>query len=199
MTGQVQRQPTAAKQRLRQSAIARAEQQRLQPRTAALAFDERADRRAFPPDPVGAHHPGALQHQDRLLVARAERRQAREMLRQFGRRARHRQRALHRQVGGARQRRGGGQAFIQERRESPASAPGRSENPAAIGWPPPVFRMPACRAAITAAPRSWPATERPDPFRHTVRNPGDAGRAVEALLDPAGDDADHAGMPRRRR
>ena len=30
-----------------------------------------------------------------------------------------------------------------------------------------------------------------------VRDAGDAGRAVEALLDPAGDDAHHAGMPGR--
>ena len=54
---------------------------------------------------------------------------------------------------------------------------------------------PAWRAAITAAPRSMPATERPEPLRHAVGQRGDAGRTVVPLLEPAGDDAHHAGMP----
>ena len=36
-------------------------------------------------------------------------------------------------------------------------------------------------------------------FRQTVSDPGDAGRPIEALLDPTGDNADNARMPRRLR
>ena len=39
-----------------------------------------------------------------------------------------------------------------------------NEKPAAMAWPPPVASRPDWRAAMMAAPRSMPGTERPDPL-----------------------------------
>ena len=118
------------------------------------------------------------------------------MLRQLGRRARHRQRALDRQIGRRRaEPDAGGQALVRGTRGTRARAPPGAKTRPPSRCPPPVVRMPACRAAITAAPRSSPGSERPEPFASPSAIAGDAGRAVEPLLHPAGDDADHARMP----
>ena len=195
----MQRHPLAAQQRLRQRPVARAEQHRLQPRAAALAFHEGADRRRLPPDAIGPHHPRALQHQHRLLVAGAERRQPRQLLRQFRRAARHRQRALHQQIGRRRATPPPPPAARPGTRGTPPAAPRARENPAAIGCPPPVVSMPAWRAAITARAEVEPGHRAAGALGHAVGDAGHAGRAVEALLDPPGDDADHARMPLRPR
>ena len=71
----------------------------------------------------------------------------------------------------------------------------RTVRPAAMAWPPPLTSSPAWRAAITAAPRSTPGTERPEPLPTLAVEADHEGRPVEALVQPAGDDADHAGMP----
>ena len=70
-----------------------------------------------------------------------------------------------------------------------------SENPAAIACPPPVSSRPWRRASSTAAPISTPCTERPEPFTTPSFQRARQRRAILALLDAAGHDADHAGMP----
>ena len=61
-----------------------------------------------------------------------------------------------------------------------------SENPAAIAWPPPVSSIPACRAAITAAPRSMPVTDRPLPLAMPSASAAtQAGRLNRSLIRPA--------------
>ena len=67
--------------------------------------------------------------------------------------------------------------------------------PAAMGWPPPLTSRPACRAAVTAAPISTPGTERHDALPIAVLPGDDDRRPVVALLEPARDDADDAGVP----
>ncbi len=67
--------------------------------------------------------------------------------------------------------------------------------PAAMACPPPFTSRPAWRAAITAAPRSTPFTERPDPLPSAAVHADDEGRPPVAFDQAARDDADHADMP----
>ena len=62
-----------------------------------------------------------------------------------------------------------------------------------MAWPPPATSRPLSFAASTAAPRSTPEIERPEPLPMPVLvERDDDRRAAELLLEPAGDDADHA-------
>ncbi len=145
-----------------------------------------------------SHHPGARQHEERLVVAGAERRRAAPPSAP----GRHRQPATASMPSTVSSATAG---------RSAAAASRSSRNAWKLRQPPPGAartRPPsrgrrrwraarACRAAITAAaqidPRR-PTAPSLSPARRQCRRPG---RAVEALLDPAGDDADHAGMPVR--
>ena len=65
-----------------------------------------------------------------------------------------------------------------------------------MAWPPPAMSRPLSLAASTAAPRSTPLIERPEPLPMPSSSSAMtiAGRP-KLLLEPAGDDADHARMP----
>ena len=72
-------------------------------------------------------------------------------------------------------------------------------SPAAMAWPPPAMSRPLSFAASTAAPRSTPRDRAARALADAVlAERDDDGRAAELLLEPPGDDADHAGMPARR-
>ena len=178
--------PSARQQRLRQRALAGAEQHRLQPRPAALALDERADRRRLRGRrdrraPRGRAAAPASAPRCRRRTAPAARAGAPVPSSLRAPRAcppptdPPRSAAAPRRPGARSGRRG-----------TSASRAGGSENPAAIGWPPPVVRIPAWRAAITAAPRSSPVTERPDPLARPSAIPAtQAGRLNRSLIRPA--------------
>ena len=85
------------------------------------------------------------------------------------------------------------------RRAAARARPARSVSPAAMAWPPPAISRPLSLAASTAAPRSTPLIERPEPLPVPSSLLGDDDRrAAEAFLEAAGDDADHAGVPAAR-
>ena len=68
-----------------------------------------------------------------------------------------------------------------------SSAPGGSVSPAAIAWPPPAISRPLSLAASTAAPRSTPEIERPEPLP-LPSSPSAmtmAGRPKRSLMRPA--------------
>ncbi len=64
-----------------------------------------------------------------------------------------------------------------------------------MAWPPPLISRPDWRAASTAAPRSTPRTERPEPLPTLAVHADHEGRPAVALDQAAGDDADHADVP----
>ena len=76
---------------------------------------------------------------------------------------------------------------------TPRRAPGSIESPAAARWPPKRSR---CSEQAASAPcRSKLAIERPEPLQPSLRAGDEHDRAVEALDEPRGDDADHALVP----
>ena len=80
-------------------------------------------------------------------------------------------------------------------RRKPSSCAAISEKPAAMAWPPPASISLASRAAriMRADIDAGNGARRTAP--HAAFEAGDKGRLGETLLQPAGDDADHAGMP----
>ena len=164
---------------------------------AALALDEGADRRALRArrDRPASRAPAARTRIGSSLPLPNGASRAICWARS-ARRARHRKRALDRQIGGAgRQRRRRRQPLVQERVEIARTLAPASENPAAIAWPPPVEQNARLPRRDHRRAEIEPRHRAARPLRHPVGDRRDAGRAVEALLDPAGDDADHAGMP----
>ena len=161
--------PPRASSACRQRPVIGAEQHRLQPRPPPSPSTKARIVLRLLPDPVGPHHPRARQHQHRLLVARPERRQPRRAA------APDRSSppatasvpstARSAAAGSAARRR---QPLVEEGVERRAAASAAARTP-----PPSRGRRrspgcPACRAAITAAPRSSPGTDRPRTLRHAV-------------------------------
>ena len=189
----MQRRPASGQQRLRQRAFLGAEADGFEP-PAALPFEEGADGMALLADPIGADHAGARQGEDRLLIAGPEGGEPFDLAGEIRRRAGHRERAFHHQIRRPRQARGPGEAFIQEGMQRglamhQETEPGRHRMPAAGLQQPGLARRDHRRAEIMAG--DGPAAALGEPLRHA----GDAGGAVELLLDAAGDDADHPGVP----
>ena len=86
-------------------------------------------------------------------------------------------------------------ARMRKARNGP-SWPGLMVTPAAMAWPPPLAMRPVSTASITARPRSTPGTERPEPVPVPSGCERDGeGRALEALAQARGDEADDAGVP----
>ena len=68
-----------------------------------------------------------------------------------------------------------------------SSPPGGRVRPAAIAWPPPAISSPLSFAASTAAPRSTPEIDRPEPLPvpSSVSAMTIAGRPNRSLMRPA--------------